>query len=66
MAKYFKLKEVPKKDIENGLIAVFNKETKEYKDFAYADIKKGQIRYLLPESKGRKVIGIYQQIKSYK
>lgn len=66
MAKYFTLKEVPKKNISNGLIALFNKDTKEYTNVAYTNINKGQTRYLLPESKGRKVIGIYQQIKRYK
>lgn len=66
MTKYFKLKEVPKKNISNGLIAVFDKDTKLYTHCAFADIHKGQTKYLLPESKGRKVIGIYQQIKRYK
>lgn len=66
MAKYFTLKEVPKKDIKNGLIAQFDKSTMFTTAYVTTDIKKGQIKYLLPESKGRKVVGIYQQIKSYK
>ena len=66
MAKYFKLKEIPKKDIKNGLIAVFDKDIDTSMNFAYTDIKKDQVKYSLPDDKERKVIKIYQQIKSYK
>jgi hypothetical protein len=49
----FTLKEVPKKSISNGLLAV-------------ADINKGQKRYSLPLEKDRKVIAVYQLVKRFK
>lgn len=67
MTKYFKLKEVPKKDIKNGLIAQFDKSTMFTTAYATTDIKKGQVKYSLPDvGKDRKVIAIYQLIKKIK
>lgn len=64
MTKYFKLKEVPKKDVKDGLIALVADNEGNYKGICCSDIKKGQIKYLLPEEFN--VVGIYQQIKMFK
>ena len=48
----------PPKNIQNGLLALFDRDTKTEKDYAFADVIKGQRKYDLPKDK-RKLRGIF-------
>lgn len=62
MSKLIRLKEVPKKDIKNGLLVHFATDTKDSYPFAFADIHKHRIIYDYPQDE-RKVLGVYIKIK---
>lgn len=53
------LKEIPKKDVRDGLLVMFAKETDTETRYAFADIYAGQTEYHLPSPSLRKIERVY-------
>lgn len=56
-----KLESPPKTNIQDGLLCLFESDTKTEKDYALCDIIEGQLTYEYPED-SRKIKAIYIKI----
>lgn len=59
--KKIKLRFVPKADVRNGLVCVFDSKTETETEYSFADLKKGQKVYEYPPDP-RKVKAIYVRV----